>query len=248
MLTSRNRERECLYQELEDLKIRMRQTEGLRSVAGDSILDRSASRAHDRANSRASGGTQVTALSDAEREDYENKNGVLRDKISELKLKNQELERQLEGCLDELDKADAAKAELERLAVGYEDEIELATQDMQALQAERDEALRLHEQLEAEFDQLKNEAQTEIDTLEQEIHQKDGSIQQLEAELSNRDENFNALQNEMRSMSESLIRLEDDQQEDRRKMQQLQQELEDANRELKRWRRASPKPMRKLRD
>jgi chromosome segregation ATPase len=232
MLTSRNREKERLYQEIEDLKLGILRGEGVRSVAGDSFFERSASRAHERTLSRASGGTQVTVLSDAERDEYENQNGALRDRISELKLKNQELERQLEGCLDELEHADTTKLDLEKLALGYEDEIELATQDLQTLQAERDEALRLHQELEAEFDELKNEAQTEIDALEKEIIERTETMQHLETDLANRDENFNALQAEMRLVSEDLVRLEDEHQANRRKMQKTQQEIEDANREL----------------
>ena len=52
MLTSRNREKERLYQEIEDLKLGARH--GTRSVAGDSIFDRSASRAQGRPASRGS--------------------------------------------------------------------------------------------------------------------------------------------------------------------------------------------------
>ncbi|KAI9772764.1 MAG: Anucleate primary sterigmata protein B [Geoglossum umbratile] len=232
MLTSRNREKERLYQEIEDLKLGILRGDGVRSAAGDSFFERSASRAHERTHSRASGITQVTVLSDAERDEYENQNGTLRDRISELKLKNQELERQLEGCLDELDRVDAEKSDLEKLATGYEEEIELATQDLQTLQAERDEALKLHEELEADFEELRNEAQTEIDALEREIIEKSDSVRHLETDLANRDENFNALQAEMRLVSEDLVKLEDDHQANHRKMQKTQQELEDANREL----------------
>ncbi|KAI9771447.1 MAG: Anucleate primary sterigmata protein B [Geoglossum simile] len=232
MLTSRNREKERLYREIEDLKLGILRGDGARSAAGDSFFERSASRAHERTHSRASGITQVTVLSDAERDEYENQNGTLRDRNSELKLKNQELERQLEGCLDELDRADAEKSNLEKLVSGYEEEIELATEDLQTLQAERDEALKLHEELETGFEELRNEAQTEIDALEREIIEKAEAQRHLETDIANRDENFNALQAEMRLVSEDLVKLEDDHQATHRKMQKTQQELEDANREL----------------
>ena len=232
MLTSRNREKERLYQEIEDLKLGNLRGEGARSMAGDSIFERSASRAHERTASRASGGTRVTALSDGEREEYENKNGQLRDQISTLKLTNQELERQLEGCLDDLDKADVVKADLERAATEYEEEINLLTQDLQTMQAERDEALTVREDLEAEFESLKNEAQQEINALEAELDQKGQEIQRVEAELGNREENFKALQGEMRSMSEGVVRLEDDHQTNARKAQNLQQDVRDANQEI----------------
>ncbi|KAI9857941.1 MAG: Anucleate primary sterigmata protein B [Vezdaea acicularis] len=232
MLTSRNRERERLYQELEDVKLGLLHTEGARSIGGESIFERSASRAHNRSLSRASGATRTTQMSDAEREDYENKNGVLRDHISKLKLENQELNRQLESCLDEMDAADQDKIQMEQAITGFEADMDLATQDLQTMQAERDEALKAREQLEGEFEELKQEAQREIDNLEDELEQKLDELQHLDTELSNREENFNALQLEMRSMSESLVRLEDDHAANTRDREHVQQELEDANREV----------------
>ncbi|KAI9680882.1 MAG: Anucleate primary sterigmata protein B [Caeruleum heppii] len=232
MLTSRNREKERLYQEIEDLKLGQLRGEGGRSVAGDSILDRSASRAYDRSTSRTSVVTRATNLSDSERDEYENRNGQLRDQISALKLTNQELERQLESCLDDLERSDAAKAESDRTIKGYDDELQLAMQDLQTMQTERDETLAQREQLSTDFDSLQSEAQAELDALESELEQKAESINRLEAELTNREENFNALQAEMRSMSEGVVRLEDDQQANARRAQGLQQDLDFANREL----------------
>ncbi|KAI9799158.1 MAG: Anucleate primary sterigmata protein B [Piccolia ochrophora] len=229
MLTSRNREKERLYQEIEDLKLRLRGGNG-RSIAGDSsIFERSASRAFDRSTSRASDGTRSVALSDSGKEDLENKIGQLRDVNSEMKLQNQELERKLEECLDELDQADVAKADRQR---EYEEEMELATQDLQTMQRERDEVLQLREELEADFEELKQEAQQEIDNLEAELDQKTEELQRLENELNNKHENFNALQGEMRSMSEGVVRLEDGHTSSSRRIQNLEQELEDANSEL----------------
>ncbi|KAI9822383.1 MAG: Anucleate primary sterigmata protein B [Pycnora praestabilis] len=232
MLTSRNREKERLYQEIEDLKIGQRRGDSGRSVAGDSILERSASRAHQRSASRASAVTGVTQMSDAEREDLENKNGALRDRISELKLKNQELENKLGECVDELEQSDVVRAELETLVHGYEDDIDVAVQDLQTMQAERNESLKLREQLEVDFENLKTEAQQELDKLEDELENKDEQSHQLQTELDDRNENFKALQNEMRSMSEGLVRLEDDHEANGRRAESLQQELQDANKEL----------------
>lgn len=232
MLTSRNREKERLYQEIEDLKLGHMRGEGGRSMAGDSILERSASRAHVRNASRVSDETRQTALSDHEREDYEAKNGQLRDENSTLKLTNQELERNLEATLDDLDKAEAANRELDKAIAAYQGEVDLLTQDLQTMQAERDEALGLREEVESEFENLKNEAQLEINALEAELDQKAEEHQQLETEIANRDENFNALQAEMRSMSEGVVRLEDDHQTKGRKIQSLQQELHDATAEI----------------
>ncbi|KAI9825380.1 MAG: hypothetical protein M1819_000546 [Sarea resinae] len=232
MLTSRNKERERLYQEIEDLKLKERRGDAARSVAGDSILERSASRALQRPGSRMSNMTKTTQMSDAEREDLENKNDALRDQISGLKLKNQQLDRNLEDCLDQLDQADALKADLTKTIEAYEEEMNLATQDLQAIQAERDEALAQREEKEADYEGLKAEAQQTIDGLEEELEHKDADLAHLEVELENRIENFRALQGEMRLMSESLLRLEDDQQANTRKIQSLEQELGDANVEL----------------
>ena len=100
------------------------------------------------------------------------------------------------------------------------------------MQGERDEALGLREELEAEFENLKNEAQVEINALEAELDQKALDQGHLETEIANRDENFNALQAEMRSLSEGVVRLEDDHQAKNRKIQSLQQELNDATAEI----------------
>ena len=78
MLTSRNREKERLYQEIEDLKLGRLQGDGTRSIAGDSVLERSASRAHDRSMSRASGATRKSQVSDVERDEYDRRGDVLR--------------------------------------------------------------------------------------------------------------------------------------------------------------------------
>lgn len=232
MLTSRNKERERLYQDVEDLKLGQRRGNGSRSVAGDSIFERSASRAHGRSSSRASDGTRVTQLSDAERDGYEAKNGELRDQISELKLKNQELTRALKECQVELDQADVAKAEFEALIRSYDEDLVAATQDLQTLQADREETIKRCEELEAGFQDLKAEAQESIDALEDELEQKGGELQAMEVELQNHKENFNALQNEMRSMNEGLLRIEEDAQQNMKKVQDLQLELGDTNRDL----------------
>lgn len=229
MLTSRNREKERLYQEIEELKLGQMRGDGGRSIAGDSIFERSASRAFQRPVSRASGLTRTTALSDAEREEYEQKQGQLRDSISELKLRNQELERKLNECLDELEQHDSVKASREK---EFEEELEQATRDLQVMQSERDEALLVREELEVDFENLKQEAQQEISNLEVNLERRLQEVQQLERDLSNRNENFNALQTEMRSMSEVVIRLEDDHRSNSRKMVSLQQELDDANKEI----------------
>jgi len=229
MLTSRNREKERLYQEIEDLKIGQRRGGGSRSIAGDSILDRSASRAHDRSISRASDATRITQLSDAERETYETKNDELRDQVSGLKLENQKLVTELEKLIEE---SDQFKAELENLRLQLADTIEQAKQDIISMQRERDEALELHEDAENSFRSLKDEAQQRIYSLEEEVEQKSDFIERLETELADGDEVSNTLRNEVRMLNEGLNRVEADVQAKIRRIQEVELENEDINREL----------------
>jgi len=205
MLTSRNREKERLYQEIEELKLQRR--EGGRS--GDSIFERSASRASDRAR-------------DTERENLEIRNGELRDQVSALKLENQNLRAQLDEYMSELEALDKA----------YQADVEQAEEEIRALQQERDHGFRMAEEREIALQELRAEAQEEIDALGDELEQKIDECQRLEEQLRNQEENLKALQAEMRSASEGIIRLEEDAQSNLQKYKSVQQELEDANREI----------------
>jgi predicted nucleic acid-binding Zn-ribbon protein len=224
MLTSRNRERERLQQEIENLKLTVRRGD-IGSVAGDSIFERSISRNHQRSVSRASGGTRATHLSDAERDEYENKYAALRDELSKTKLQYKELDDQLNGHLDLLEQTEAKVKELEH-------EMDLQTQDLQALQGERDEAIELLQDKEQECEELRDQALNTIERLEAEIEQKQQECNRLINELDNMNEDFNALQQEMKSVSESLVQLEDDRDASLRKIQNMETELDDANQEL----------------
>ncbi|KAL7938663.1 hypothetical protein V8C35DRAFT_84836 [Trichoderma chlorosporum] len=219
MLTSRNREKERLYQEIEDLKMAQRRGGPAPSTI-DSLLERSASRAggHERPSSRNSVRTrQLTAEDEAEREEMENKMAELRDKVSEVKLQNQDLQRELESCMADFELAINQKREADEALMSMQEELDNATNDLIALQSERDEALREHGELEANFEDLRSEAQAEIDALEAEV-------QRLQADLSDRSENFESLQKEMRQMSEALLGLEDEQEHKLRHIQQLEEE------------------------
>ena len=219
-LTSRHKEKERLYQEIEDLKIGRMGGPGVRSIAGDSILDRSASRA--RSNSRASNATRYSRLSDPERETLETKIGELRDQASELKLENQTLKGQLDEVIADLDAVDAqAQADAEQF-----------NEELQLLSQERDDALRSAEDQDQAFQALKTEAQEEIDGMGDELDAKVEECAKLEEELKTQDENVNSLQNDIRSASEGLMRLEEDAQQNRNLYKNVQAELDDANREL----------------
>lgn len=234
MLTSRNREKERLYQEIEDLKLAQRRG-GLAPSTVDSIFERSASRAgvHERPQSRGSGRTRQTLVEDElEREQLENKLADLRDKVSQVKLQNQELQRELESCMQDFETAVEGKRQAEESAFSLQQDIDTAMNDLAVLQAERDEAIREQGEMENEFEALRREAQHEIDALEAEADQRNEEVQRAQAELRDRSENFDALQEEMRKMSEALVRLEDEQHSKLRRIQQLEEELDSSNKEL----------------
>ncbi|KKY20194.1 putative anucleate primary sterigmata protein b [Diplodia seriata] len=225
MLVSRNRERERLQQEIEDLKLSVRRGAG-GSIVGDSIFERSISRANNhRPSSRSSAVTRTNDMDDAERDEYEQRQAELRDQIAELKMTNQELEKQLNNTLDELERTEENMRQLDRENANL-------IEDVRSIQNERDDILRSLEQKEGEFDSLREEAEDEIDGYEQELHQKEQDLERLINDLENRNEDFEALQQEMRNVSESLVMLEDDRNASQRRIQQLEQELEDANQEL----------------
>lgn len=234
MLTSRNREKERLYQEIEDLKLAQRRGGPAPSTI-DSLLDRSASRAggHERSTSRGSGRTRLTMTveEDPDREELENKLAEHRDKINEIKFEKQELQRELQTCMQELDASSEAKRQLEEQNNVLEEEYQRLTNDLMQIQGERDEVLQEHAELENEFDILRKEAQDEIDSLEAESDQKTDEIQRLQIELQDRSENFDALQEEMRQMSEALVRLEDEQEKKLKRIEQLEEELAESNKE-----------------
>lgn len=234
MLTSRNREKERLYQEIEDLKMAQRRGNPAPSTI-DTLLERSASRAgaHQRSQSRASGTTRHTNPSDeAEREELENQVTDLRDRLNEVKLQNQELQQELDRCMQDFETAIEGKRETEEWAGALQGDLEATMNDLVVLQAERDEALRDQAEMENEFEALRREAQTEIDALEGEADQRSGEIHRLQLDLQDRGENFEALQEEMRKMSDALLRLEDEQDAKLRRIQQLEGELGQANKEL----------------
>ncbi|KAK4099845.1 hypothetical protein N658DRAFT_525083 [Parathielavia hyrcaniae] len=235
MLTSRNREKERLYQEIEDLKMAQRRGAPAPSTI-DSLLERSASRAgvHERSQSRASGVTRATGttVDEADVEELENKMAELRDKNNDLKMQNQDLQRELNACMEDFESAVEAKKQAEELVAALQEDLETAMNDLMALQAERDEALQEHANLEAEFEALRKEAQEEIDALEGEADQRTSEMERLQLDLNDRTESFDALQAEMRKMSEALVGLEDEQAAKLRRIQELEQELGDANKDL----------------
>ena len=221
MLTSRNREKERLYQEIEDLKIGQRRGDGSRSVAGESIFDRSASRAQVRPVSRTSDATRVTQISDAERETYESKNDELRDQLSALKLLNQDLIAEADQLFEELEEAKRAHQQLLETT-------EQAHHDTLAMQRERDDALQCQDDVENNL----AVSDAEVQSLRDEVAQRNEIIESLESELANSDVQSNQLRNEVRMLSEGLNRVEAEVQTKIRRIQEVELENEDINREL----------------
>jgi chromosome segregation ATPase len=233
MLTSRNREKERLYQEIEELKLGSRR-DGSRSVAGDSILDRSVSRAQMRPSSEHSDGTGSHGYMD--RDELEARNGQLRDQLSTLKLENQAIRAQLNDYvseLEELDKAyqadvDQAEEEMQNLS----QERDQAMQERDEAMQEREQAMQMADERDAAFQDLRAEAQEELDALGEELDQKIVECQRMNEDLRNQDESLKVLQAEMRSASEGIIRLEEDAQNNLERYKAVQQELEETNREM----------------
>lgn len=225
MLTSRNREKERLYQEIEELKLGERRYP--RSMTGDSILERSVSRTLVRPSSQASNG--AISRNDMDRDELEANNGQLRDMLATLKLDNQSLQSRLDECI----------AELETLDKAYQDDVEQAEEEIFGAQQERDQALHMADERDAAFQDLRAEAQEELDTLGDELDQKSLECQRLNEELRNQDEELRnqgeylkALKADMRSAREGIIRLEEDAQKNMLTYNSVQQELEHTNREM----------------
>lgn len=146
MLTSRNRERERLQQEIEDLKLVHRRSEAPNSASGDSIFDRSVSRSNLRPTSRQSASTRVSQLSDTDRDQYEAKQARLRDDNAALRLRNQDLQADLNDLTE-------------------------SAEHLTSLRSEREEALRLlDEEREAAVDTI-DQLEELLDEKEQEVHQ-----------------------------------------------------------------------------
>lgn len=233
MLTSRNRERERLQQEIEDLKLLQRKSDGARSIAGDSIFDRSISRAHHRPQSRASEApTQVT---EAERDDWEKKEGQLRDQNAELRLKFQELERTHSTHLQYVS---VLEGDFQKM----ENELNEATEDLRALQTERDDVLHAFQEKESELQKLEQEALAEIEKLEKEVESLQVQLeeahkkqQKTQSKLEHTTDGYKGLQGELREITQSVMSLEDEKQANMRTIQTLEQQLAETEDELQKW-------------
>lgn len=234
MLTSRNREKERLYQEIEDLKMAQRRG-GTASSTLDSILERSASRSgvHDRPASRGSGMTRTATLDeDPEKEELENQVAEFRDKYNASKMQNQDLQQELDAYVQELEAEIEGRKQAEAAALQLQEDLEICQNDIMTLQQERDDLLQENSGMDHEFNNLRVEAQDEIDHLEAEAEQREAEIARLNQELAERSETQEALQEEMRRLSDDMIRFEDTIETQLKRIKQLEDEVAQANSEL----------------
>jgi len=200
MLTSRNRERERLQQEIEDLKLVQRHGEGTKSSAGDSILDRSVSRANYRPTSRGSASTRASHPSDVDRDKHEKLQANLRDENAALKLRHQELQRDFNDLND----------------------------GVEGLQADLEEAVRELQGADSKSADDKDYYENEIRALEELMQEKEQDIEQLLADLNNREAELSARESEIKEVTSSFNRILDDRETSEGDKQDLQRELVNA--------------------
>ncbi|GAM83164.1 hypothetical protein ANO11243_011500 [Dothideomycetidae sp. 11243] len=236
MLTSRNKERERLQQEIEDLKISNRKAGDSRSLTGDSIFERSASRAL-RAPSRTSGLTGDGRMDESERDEYERREGLLRDENAQLRLEFQDLEKEAEARMYYI-------TQLEEDLKNAGMDLSAAVGDLRALQKERDEALTVLEMREGELDKLnedyrrlEEEAVLNIEGLEENMAEYENNRSKVAGELKRRNEDFSQLQTELRALATKLVDFEGDRAASVNRIEVLEQEIDEATQELESFER-----------
>ena len=226
-LTSRNKEKERLYQEIEDLKLGRLGVNGVRSVAGDSIFERSASRAG--SISRTSNATRLSRVSDAERESLEHKIGGLRDEVSELRLENQNLKTQLDEVYAEFDQYDE---EVNREREQQEDAFEAlkaeAQEEIDGLGDELDQKIEVYSRLEEDL-----HAQEEnFKALQAEMRSASEGMIRLEADAQNNLLRYKTVRSELDSANQDLENREKELEDAHSKIQRLTVQQESSRNEI----------------
>ena len=221
MLTSRNREKEKLYREIEELKMGHRQ---------------------DRRSSSATRGRPYHSYSESQNgEGYDGEvdTETLRTQIDELRdahakmsMENQDLSTSIEGLLDELDEKELRLSELEKAKQEYDELMKQTDTELLAMQSERDEALQAHEEVENAFQDLREEAQQSVDILEDDLERSAQAIQQLEHVIKQRNDESDQLRNQVRMAREGLDKIEADVQAKIRRINEVEMENQEITREL----------------
>jgi hypothetical protein len=188
MLTSRNREKDRLYQDIEDLRLQARRG----SSAGQTGLERAIARR--RALSDATDASRFSRTSDPEREAWEIKNGILRDQIAALKLNQQEYDRELHHLLDELEHVDQTQVAFatlrrqhEELQKVYDNDMGLATRECRRLEETLSEKRGHVQRLEGEMSRKAEETAAlgrEVQLLEERFVSMEGDIRSKTAKIA----------------------------------------------------------------
>ncbi|KAB8664855.1 hypothetical protein FH972_026278 [Carpinus fangiana] len=217
MLTSRNRERERLQEEIESLKLMHRRGEGPRSIAGDSILDRSVSRQHLRPASRG-GVSQQSGISDSERDQFEATEASLRDENMILRMRLQDMQRDLDFVMEGAEHIDTLRAERdEAIRSGDEDRDWAATtiDEMEVAMEEKENLIvRLQTELESKVEET-DALQQEIKSVSQGLNRvaddcevSQSTIQELQESLANATGEIESLEEGIKEATEAKERLE----------------------------------------
>lgn len=150
------------------------------------------------------------------------RNGQLRDKVSALKLDNHAIREQM----------DEYARDLEALDGEYQADIDVAEAELNFVRKQRDQALQMADERDAAFQDLRAEAQEEVDKLLAELDQRVEEGRSLNEELRQQEASLHLLQAEVRAAGEGILRLEEDSQNNLERYQSVQQELADATHEI----------------
>ena len=252
MLTSRNRERERLQQEIEDLKLLHRRGDMPQSATSDGMFDRSLSRSHLRPTSRQSNSTRATQLSDVDRDQYEAKQATLRDENAGLRMRNQDLQRDLNSLTDSAEHLESLRAERDdalRL-VGEERDLAADTIDqleelieekekdisqlLSDLRSREDETSALHHEVKSISESLTRVAddweagQSSIQNLQQDLTIANGEIEGMEQKMKDNVAAKERLEVQAESSQSEISFLRDEQESDKLKISDLQAGLNRA--------------------
>jgi hypothetical protein len=232
MLSSKNRERERLQQEVESLKLITRREESSRSSAGDSILERSISRQQlrQRPGSRAS--MSHIQITDVERDRYENIQANLRDENVTLKLRIQDLQSELY----ELEKIQVSQGDAAQALEEADKDIEYLTDAVKHLEnvlQEKDNQINglwtdLKER-ENENDSFRRELVSVSDSLNELTGGRDGSVDlvgNLQRELDGANTELEALEQTLHNITAAKERLEVQQESSQNEIAFLREEQE----------------------
>lgn len=172
MLTSRNKERQRLEKEIEELKLMHRRGDNVNPRSPDSLFERSSSRSNLRSPSRQGASTRLSQLSESDKDQYEATQANLRDENLALRLKNQDLQADLNVITE-------------------------SAEHLENLRAERDEAIRLLDEERDVAVETVDTMEELIDQKEQEIHNLLSNLRNQEDESNSLHQEIKAIGNSL---------------------------------------------------